>query len=473
MWITKLLPTHGLFARVFLWFWLATIILMFGSAWVAKQVINNAELKPVSADVVARFEALAMTIEQHLNAAVTNDAQMTAELRKIARAKAMPMMLIAKLPPNEVHAMPPPLKPADKLIGAVMDEPRARLIQTVRADFIGPHAVQVNGRDYALFVGDPKPFSWLFNVNQRFPFYLPLITFTLSGFLCFLLVWSLLRPIKRLQSATRKMAAGELQTSLSTNSLGVDEIGQLGRDFNKMSEQVRYQMASQRRLLADISHELKTPLARQQVAIGLALKKVECKDIQGVEQSIERIDIENQRLNKMIRQLLQLSRLETLPEVKFVSTDLTVLVEGIVADAKFEAESQNKQITSKMDADVSIAGDAELLASAIENVLRNAIKYAASSVSVEMVIKGQQIVITVVDDGPGVEADKLQELFKPFVRLSFARERNSGGVGLGLAIAKQAISLHQGDISAQKAENAGLQVCISLPLERQAAAISF
>lgn len=467
MWLSRLLPTHSLFARVFLWFWLATIILMFGSAWVAKQVINNAEFKPVSAEVVTRFETLATAIEQHLGEAVTDDADMNAELRKIARAKAMPMMLVAKQPPNRIHAIPPPIKPTDTLISAVMNESNARLIQTVRADFIGPHAVRVNGRDYALFIGDPKPFSWLFNVNQRFPFYLPLITFVLSGFFCFLLVWSLLKPIKRLQVATRKMSLGELETCLPPKSLGADEIGQLGRDFNQMSAQIRYQMKSQKRLLADISHELRSPLTRQQVALGLVRKKVLSKDLQGVSDVIERIDAENQRLNTMIGQLLQLSRLEIMPEVEFTEVKLNELIDGILEDARFEATSLGKQILCETDAAATLPANAELLARAFENVLRNAIRYAASEIRVQLIRESKTATVEIADDGPGVEVDKLDDLFKPFFRISLARERNSGGVGLGLAIARQSIVMHKGIVQAKNAESGGLVVCIKLPIGRQ------
>lgn len=444
-----------------MWFWLVSILLTSGGSFVARAIINTNELKPIDAETMTRFGAVAEMVQQQLN-----DADFVpAELHAISRAKAMPMLLIPADGRRPVYAMPRPMIPQAELVEAIKNESEPRLIQTVRADFIGPYRLELNDKHYAFFVGEPKPFSFLFSVNQRFPWQLPLMIFVLSGVCCFLLVWRLLRPIKQLQAATQKMAEGDLNARVGESVLGEDEIGQLGRDYNQMADKVSQHVDAQKRLLADISHELRSPLARQQVAMSLVRKTLKHNDSVGMLKAIDRIEVENERLNDMIGQLLMLSRLEANQVFEFSRVDLNMLLQRLSVDATFEAESKRKRISFIEHDTAIIEGNRELLLRAIENVVRNAIHYASRHIQVSLTTAGGVITLCVEDDGPGVAEDELEQLFNPFYRLSAARDRHTGGVGLGLAIARQAVQSHGGKISAKNTPEGGLSVCIQLPFQ--------
>lgn len=458
-WLKKLIPTHTLFGRVFLWFWLVSILLTSGGSFVARAIINTNELKPIDSETMTRFGAIAEMVQLQLQ-----DVEFVpAALHAISRAKAMPMLLIPEDGRRPVYAMPRPMRPQAELVEAIKNESEPRLIQTVRADFIGPYTLELDNKQYAFFVGEPKPFSFLFAVNQRYPWQLPLMIFLLSGACCFLLVWNLLRPIKQLQAATQKMAAGDLHARVGEKVLGEDEIGQLGRDYNRMADKVSQQVDAQKRLLADISHELRSPLARQQVAMSLVRKTLRHNDNAGMLKAIDRIELENERLNDMIGQLLMLSRLEASQVFEFARVDLNMLLQRLCVDATFEAEAKQKRIEFFEHDTAIIEGNHELLLRAIENVVRNAIHYANRHIQVSLTNRDGVITLCVVDDGPGVAEEELAQLFNPFYRLSEARDRHTGGVGLGLAIARQAAQAHGGKIMAKNTETGGLSVCIQLP----------
>lgn len=483
VWLTKLLPNHSLFGRIFLWFWLVTLLPISGAVWFVKQVINDAELRPLDADTVVRFESLAVVAEEQLKMSASisqsdraSQSQLEIpslldKLERFARMKAMPMMLISYDTKKPLFAMPPPMRPDTALFENVLQEITPRLIQTGSANFVGPHRISIDSQDYAFFSADPKPFAWLFSNPERFRLLFPLFAFILSGFFCALLVWHLLKPIRALQYAANSMSSGDLESRVPKDSLRHDEIGQLGHDFNRMAEQVASQINTQKRLLADISHELRSPLARQQVAVDI-VRRLERNELPArLGGLLARIETENQRLNTMITELLQLSRLEGKPDIEVAELDLVRLIERLVNDGQFEASAVRKNVT--LDSSMArciVEGNAELLSRAIENVLRNAVRYAKTHVEVSLEIGVKEVAIRIVDDGNGIDNENSSELFKPFVRVSNARERYTGGVGLGLAIAAQAIYIHHGSIQASNSRKTGLRglcVSINLPVKRQ------
>lgn len=290
-----------------------------------------------------------------------------------------------------------------------------------------------------------------------------------SGLVCYLLAWYLTKPIMRLRTATRRLAAGDLSARTGARaSWGRDEVAGLMRDFDAMAERIETLLKAQSRLLNDISHELRSPLARLNVALGLARQRA------GVDSAdmLDRIELEASRLNELIGRILTLARLEDGEQlVPHTPVSLRELVESVVEDAEFEAQARHCHVHASIaDGEWQVSGNASLLHSAVENVVRNAIRYTQEGTSVEVDLRGEQrpgaaeAVLRVSDSGPGVPPDALAKLFEPFYRLDEARGRMTGGVGLGLAITERAVRFHGGKVSASNRHPSGLQVEIRLPL---------
>ena len=228
-----------------------------------------------------------------------------------------------------------------------------------------------------------------------------------------------------------------------------------------MAEKIELLVTSQKRLLADISHELRSPLTRLQMAAGLAQMQHDNQH----NPYIQRIEQEAENLDKMIADVLTVSRLEAQSQVLIKEKQgFNQVIDKVVSDAQFEAKQHNKTLSLSGHQDAQFSFDAKALASAFENILRNAIKYAQHHVTVEIKQSEQALMITVCDDGPGVPEEYLTQIFEPFFRVSQARDRNSGGTGLGLAISKHAIEAHQGHISLYNQQSGGLCVTVTLPL---------
>ncbi len=278
-----------------------------------------------------------------------------------------------------------------------------------------------------------------------------------------LLSWYLARPIRNLRWAFRAAAEGRLDTRVRPLMKGRrDEIADLGGDFDAMAQQLQKLVAAQRRLLHDVSHELRSPLARLQAAIGLVRQ-----DPQRLEASLERIEREVGRLDALVGEVLTLARLEGGTAAGGDErVDFADLVANVAADARFEAEAAGRKVELDSEDGVLVRGRAELLHRAVENVIRNAVKYTAPGTPVRVklstVADPPRALLTVRDHGPGVAPDEIERIFEPFYRS--AGESSAQGFGLGLAIAHGAVLAHGGAIRASNAEGGGLRLEIQLPL---------
>ncbi len=309
-------------------------------------------------------------------------------------------------------------------------------------------------------VGIPQRGFRALAVQPRFPTGTMLIALLVSGLACFVLAARLARPLSQVRDASRRLAAGDLAARAGPQvGRRRDEIGDLVRDFDAMAGRLGALVHAQTQLLSDISHELRSPLARLNVALELARRKAgpEAGD------DLDRIEREAGRMNDLVGRLLTLARAESgVIPIEMVPVSVREVVERVAEDASYEAQRQHKQVRIVRADDVTVPGDARLLASAIDNVVRNGVRHTAASTDVEIaVIAGRDDVeIHVRDHGPGVPADELERIFTPFHRVERGRERDRGGVGLGLAIARRAIAVHRGAITAENAPDGGLLVVL-------------
>ncbi|MEZ7892657.1 MAG: ATP-binding protein [Candidatus Wallbacteria bacterium] len=290
----------------------------------------------------------------------------------------------------------------------------------------------------------------------------------ISAIICYLIARYFTQPIFIINKATCKFAAGNLSTRIAKDINRTDEFYVLANSFDNMAEKIELLMNSQKQLLGDISHELRSPLARLNVALELIRKQFG----DSASKNINRIEKEVEALNLMIEKVLELTKLECgVKEISKSKFQLDKLLKKIIADGNFEAEAIQKSVTLISSEECFIVGNEELLKRALENLIRNAIKYTKENTTVEIFMKKSiynlksAVEIIVKDHGPGVNESELTNIFKPFYRLSGARERSSGGVGLGLAITERAISFHNGTVKAFNEKDGGLQVQILLPLE--------
>ena len=277
----------------------------------------------------------------------------------------------------------------------------------------------------------------------------------IGALLTFLLARHLSAPISALRSATQGLAAGDLQSRVApTFSRRGDEIGGLARDFNRMAERVEDLLQSRSRLLRDVSHELRSPLARLSVALELSRRTAKPAHL-------DRIGIEIDRMEEMVSRLLEFEKLEGKLDLS-EQIDLRELILGIVSDARYEA-GRDPFVLDLHPAGVH--GSRRLLASALENLVRNALFFSPETGKVEIRLerKEGEVRILIADEGPGVPEEELEKIFDAFYRVEEARERNRGGTGMGLAIARRAVRKHGGNIRASNRPRGGLEIEIILP----------
>lgn len=278
-----------------------------------------------------------------------------------------------------------------------------------------------------------------------------------SGAVCYLLSLLLTRRVKALRVASRRLATGDLDTRLRVRSRGGDETDELARDFNSMAGQLQERMQAQKRLLGDVSHELRSPLARLRIALALAQEKPE-----NAPGHLRRIEQETERLEELIGQLLasQTGDLELDTHI-----DLVSLLQQLCNDTNFEGANKDKRcifVHSIPEAVVASSGD--LLRKSFENILRNALHHTPSDseVSVNLQRREDEFRVRVIDCGNGVPEGELDKIFEAFYRIDTARTRETGGHGLGLSIALRAIHRHGGSITAENT-GSGLAVTVDLP----------
>lgn len=296
-----------------------------------------------------------------------------------------------------------------------------------------------------------RPRIWTF-----LPYYFLVIGATAA--LVWLATVGVVIPIRRIANSIAAFGQGNLSVRVKTNR--PDEIGQLGRSFNQMAERLERLIVSERRLLGDISHELRSPLARLKFAVKLA------RTSQDSQAAINRIEKDIDRIASLVSDIVEITFVEGDPALRGAETlQITEIVDEVVRDCAMEAEARGCRIQFVGCVEGQVMGSRELLRRAIENVLRNAVRYSpeGSTILVYLSEKEESAVIVVRDHGPGVPDEMLGRIFDPFFRVEEARNTNGGGSGLGLSIAMRAVQAHHGSIAAENA-SPGLRVSLAIPL---------
>lgn len=438
-----------LFLKTFLWFWLTVILAIvaaLGPAYYATYKFQSewrarapAILQTASREAVDTYERSG------------NDA-LAEYLGKLEREHSV----LGYLYWDDQEILDPRVGPEPEhhrmaQVAEQQDGPYIRSLQAAQ------RVTGASGKTYALVLayrGGPEMRYWP-------AIEIPMVLLAAGGLFCYLITRHITAPLFKLRTAAAAIAEGRLDTRVGP-ALGYrsDEIADLASDFDYMAERIESLLAGQKRLLGDVSHELRSPLARLTVALSMAKEGPPAE----APEHLERIQLETKRLDVLIGQLLTLSRIDSgVHSSERASLDLCGLIQEIASDADFEARARSCRVSLEHTDACTIMGSEEILRSAIENVLRNAVRHTREGTAVEVGLRrnASKAVLHVRDHGPGVSESMLLEMFLPFRR---APEMNSNGAGLGLAITERAIRAHGGTVRAENASGGGLTVEIELPL---------
>jgi len=457
---------NKLFVKILVSFWLALILFAGLTLWITSQYLENTRNET---DQINPRVQLADYILQAQHAYQANGQPgLETWLRALDKREAIPYLLVDENGEDLINR-PVPLTIQQRIRKyELRHDDHEEHDRHEKYNRQRPHRqpIIVNGKRYRLFP-DYQNVTLSRLLNRPRLMIAPILVASLvSGIVGFLLARYLTAPIRRLRLATRRMAQGNLDQRVSP-SMGKrkDEMSDLASDFDYMAEQLQKLLTSHKQLLRDASHELRSPLARLQIALGLARQSCTKKQL-------DRIELETERLNEIIGQLLSLTRLDgQFDTLKHQSINLNELLLALTADANFEAASMNRHVKFTSDISVTTNGDSVLLSSAFENIIRNAIYYTKENTQVDISLYNDpshqdHVKVTIRDHGPGIPEAMLTHIFEPFVRVSEARDRHSGGYGLGLAIASRAIQLHKGKITANNEIDGGMSIHITLPTTR-------
>jgi two-component system sensor histidine kinase CpxA len=448
--------------KIFLWFWLFALSSIIATRFISAQLAENSIILPAHPNDQKKLNRLANRIESK-NITISELLQYRPKISHDA-------IIIKDIESGEFTADNNPL--LNNLVSylEINSFPAITSIQFPRSRITGPKNIILNNKPVALYLvvkGKSRHFN---SFIMQLPNWLKLaIPIAVSSLLAWLLARTLSKPILAIRRAATDIGNGQLDARIKHADKRKDELGSLATSFNTMADKLSLNLTANQRLLADVSHELRSPMTRLQLAVGLAQQSINKPELQ--KKHLARCELEVTRLNEMISDVLSLSRLEnTFQKINLQTVHLDELLTDICQDCQYIADEKHILITMNNFLSLDLLADQNLLSSAFSNVTINAIKYSPKNseviISMHRLINKQQNSISIIisDNGTGVPQSTIEKLFQPFYRVDEARDRNSGGTGLGLAIAQQAVLAHNGKISAKNKDSGGLSVKITLPV---------
>ena len=447
-----------LFWRIFALFWAATVVLILAIAWITSNNFENEKLPGLD---VTRMDFV-LNDELRSASRALRDGGVDGLRARISEMQSLRGVVLYAI---DAHGI--------DVLGREVPETVLDAAAHPISDSEGQHANRMRLRQLkaadgstlltavAQFRGSPLV-RMLYRRPNTFWMHVA-VAMVISALFSMLLAAYITAPLARIRASAHRVARGDLSARVGELPFGRSaEILALANEFDQMAARLKDLVEGQQRLIRDVSHEMRSPLSRLRVALELARSQV----TGDAQTQMARIERESERLEEMIAQAIQLSRMETTTPAQVQDVALDELLADVVADAAFEAQVRKCTLHIAQSAPLRVHAEHDLVASAIENVVRNAVYYTAcgTTISLRLDRVDGQVRLRVRDCGPGVPAADCARIFEPYFRTDAARQRKSGGSGLGLAIAKRAIERQGGRIHASNAEGGGLEVEILLPM---------
>jgi two-component system sensor histidine kinase CpxA len=463
MGLSQINPFNSLFGRVFIWFWSALAVILLSAFFLVKQLNNVVEVNAVSEKQANEAQATM----QRLGQVAKRGGNINQALRRLGQRNGRQIVAINVKTKKLRFSFPVPLASNAEELRSFVESDSPLLIRLNNMEFVGPYSLNLEQTKYSVYVGRLLMRSERGGMSRSKATIVGLVlAIFLSTLFCFGLVLSITKPLGALRSASNKLAKGDLCTRIEGLESRRDEVGHVAQDFNTMAARLQSLIDNQKQLMANISHELRTPLTRLQLAVALLednlLKENHNENATDVKHLL-RIENEISKMDEMIGQVLTLAKINTSQQaLNLQNMSLQTLLDNLLQDAKFEAEASHKKVSVNSIPDANVYADPPLLVSAIENIIRNAIRFAKSEVHCEFILEDAEhdpkqkkalktscVRIVISDDGNGMQAQEIAKVFDPFFRGKHQVQEISKGAGLGLSIAKAAIELHGGTIQAE------------------------
>ncbi len=443
-------PVNSLAGRIFIWFWLVLLLTVTLTLLLSRQLIEDTEIRRLPPPVVAQIQQEVSQLSQsHSLSQLLQQLQQRDNDRWVVIDVQQNTLLTPNvLPRNFNHNWLTELNQLN----------RPRLLRHNNTHLAGPFMLNIAGEQLALYQQRQRPAQPWWRLSSLSEPILILLLLLTSAAASFILAISISRPLRELVQQNLLFAAGKLDSRVPKLARRKDELGQLGRSFNTMAERISALLQNQQRLMRDISHELRSPLARAQLALGLTERQQDLQQLPRLKNELERLDL-------MLDELLTYSRLDAGQyQLDIHACDLVALTEEVISINQLDAEEKGQRITLLAPEQLWLDADSRLLGRAIENILRNALKYSPANSQIECTITVQEhkLQLSIRDYGPGIPENLLENIFLPFYRVSDSRTSATGGTGLGLAIVAQIIRQHHGEVSASLPAGGGLQVNVTL-----------
>lgn len=465
-----------LFWRIFAAFWVATVVVLVAFAWISTM---NFETEKIPGLGMTRLQAAMDDLLSRTSRQLRHDGdEPTREWLRTAAGFGAIGIYVFDPSGSEMLARTPAAairEAADQVADAAKDLPdNSSALPSRGADRMRARAIRTrDGRIYAAVAALEGNFLSRLVSRRPRTFWANIgVGMGISALFALLLAGYVSAPLTQIRASTRRFAEGDLDARVGELNLGRSaEITALAAEFDDMAARIKALIESHRRLVRDVSHELRSPLARLRVALELARDG----HPEQVQASLDRIESESARLEAMLAQALELSRLETQQKAAHDTVALDQLLEDVITNADYEGAPRGRKVVLADCERQMMTGSRDALYSAFENVIRNALAYTQDGTSVTVRLlrdprDAKCALVVVRDHGPGVPEAELARIFEPFYRTDAARTRSSGGTGLGLAIARRAVERHGGTILARNAEEGGLEISIRLPVLFGAAA---